>query len=310
MVRGLIEALEDSERLNDLLDHYSALLARPGRNPFLLVRLGERLETGEHEERMVPALMRAQCLLQLAVQLQREAPGDPVLTRAKTRLTSLLGRGEPPVLARLLADADLNGLRRFASLLEAGVERDVDRLFTRVAVAFSPKVFRGDDRPFWETGGVWITRAGLERLQAELRVLRDVKIPENAEAIGKAAALGDLSENSEWESAIEEQRNLTTRAKELEDEIQDARLLENAALPPDTVAPGTRVTYRELENGQTQEIEILGPWDIERDGQVSYRSPLGAGLLGSRPGATRQLTLPGAEVSVEVLAVAPLDLGT
>ena len=67
------------------------------------------------------------------------------------------------------------------------------------------------------------------------------KIPDNSRAIGAAAALGDLSENSEWESAMEEQRNLTTRATTMDQELRKARLIEDQELPEGKVAPGDGV---------------------------------------------------------------------
>jgi len=302
MVRGLVEHLESAQRTDELLEHYKAALARPTRNPMLFIRLAQRLEKGKWEDQLPPRLRRAQCLLQLAVHLDRFSVGDPVLTRARTRLTEALTKGERPLLRRLLEGSDVESLRGLASMIEAGVERDIERLFTRLAVEVSPVVFRGEDKPFWEVTGVWTTRAGLARREEELRLLREVKIPENSEAIGKAASYGDLSENSEWEAAIEDQRTLTQRAMDLETEIRDAHLLENAAIPPDTVAPGTAVVYRD-ESGERHRIEVVGPWDVEREGHVSYRSPLAKGMLGAHSGDSRTCELPSGRVVVEILAI-------
>jgi transcription elongation factor GreA len=207
----------------------------------------------------------------------------------------------------LLQSCDVEALRGFANLLEAGVDRSVERLFTRVAVELSPEVFRGEERPFWSIEGTWTTRAGLERRRAELVELRDVKIPANAEAIGKAASYGDLSENSEWEAAIEDQRHLTARAMELEEEVRGAELIENAGIPPDTVAPGTRVRYRELDTGREHTVRILGPWD-NGDDVISYRSPIARGMLGRHPGESSTVELPTGTLSVQVLEVQPLEL--
>jgi transcription elongation factor GreA len=308
MVRGLVDALEAAGRSEALAQHYSALLARPTRNPVLLVRLAERIETGPMAERLAPGAQRAQCLLQLAVHLHGVTSANPTLSRARARLVALLTEGEPPLLRRLLADSDLETLRGFASLLENGVDRAIDRLFTQVAVGLSPDVFKVEERAFWDSQQIWVTRAGMHRLQEELRLLRDVKIPENAEAIGRAASYGDLSENAEWSAAIEEQRNLTNRAMELEGELANARLIENALLPEGLVAPGTHVRYRDLESGSEHEIDVLGPWDADGERRVSYRSPLAAGMLGRRAGDEALLSLPSGRVAVRILSVAPIAL--
>lgn len=309
MVRSLIERLDTAGRRDSLVEHYATLLARPNRSPAVLIELAAHLEPGPFPERFAGSLQRAQCLLQLAVQLARATATETTLVRARTRLAQVLTRGQPPILRRLLESADRDTLRGFAQQLESGVERDLERVFTRIAIDLSPNVFRGEERPFWESGGTWTTRQGLRRREQELRELREVKIPANSEAIGLAASYGDLSENSEWEAAIEEQRNLTNRAMEVEAEIRDAQLIENAAVPEGVAAPGTAVVYR--EHGREHRIRILGPWDGEGPGSqdvVSYRSPLAAGMLGGKPGAHARIHLPTGPTDVEIVSVETLPL--
>ncbi len=310
MARPLVDALAKSGQTDRLVKHYNTLLVRPTRNPAVLVSLGERLEDAQEDDALPPPIQRAQCLLQLAVHLHRNAPGNNVVIRVRNKLGDLLDRGETPLLKRMLASADRETFRSLITMVEGNIDPRIDRLFTRVAVQICPGVFKGDERPFWENEGIWTTRAGLAKHEAELRELRDVKIPANSEAIGKAASYGDLSENSEWEAAIEEQRNLTRRAMELEAEIRDAQLLEDAAIPADTVAPGTRVRYRDLTAGEERVVKILGPWDMDGtvEGEVSYRSPLAAGMLGCHPGDRADLELPSGEIQVEVLSVELLTL--
>jgi transcription elongation factor GreA len=203
----------------------------------------------------------------------------------------------------LLERADRTSLKGFLSIVQRGVDDPIESLLTDIVVEQAPEIFRELEKPFWERGAVWTTRRGLERREAELRELKDVKIPANAEAIGRAASYGDLSENSEWEAAIEEQRTLTTRAMEMEQELRGAQLLENAALPDETVAPGTGVSYRDLATGQTHDVTLLGPWDLGEEGVMSYRAPLAAGLLGLRKGQRSRIELPGGAVEVEVLDI-------
>src|SRR5690606_33104904 len=116
------------------------------------------------------------------------------------------------------------------------------------------------------------------------RVLVDEKIPANAEAIGNAAALGDLSENSEWEAAMEEQRTLTGRAEEMSRDIRKARLIEDQDVPDDVVAPGTQVTFTHLDDGSVTTYRILGPWDAVEEGVLNYKAPRAKALLGLKAG--------------------------
>ena len=308
MVRGLVEALDDAGRLDALAVQYGSLLARPIKNPYLLARLAERLETEELDARLAPRKQRAHCLLQLAVHLNEVTSANPTLTRARTKLISVLTDGKEPLLRRLLAGSDIETLRGFAALMEKGVDRAGDRHVTQIAIERLAHILRHQERAFREETHILTTRAGLTRRQAELRHLQDVKIPENAEAIGRAASYGDLSENAEWTAAIEEQRNLTNRAMELEAEIENARLIESATVPDGTVAPGTRVAYRDLGAGAVHEIEILGPWDADGELRISYRSPLAAGMLGLARGDETEIGLPSGRISVRIEDVQKLEL--
>src|SRR5690606_10697360 len=132
----------------------------------------------------------------------------------------------------------------------------------RVVARRFPDITTKPERPFWENEErIFVTAAGFARMREEHRVLVDEKIPANAEAIGNAAALGDLSENSEWEAAMEEQRTLTGRAEEMSRDIRKARLIEDQDVPDDVVAPGTQVTFTHLDDGSVTTYRILGPWD-------------------------------------------------
>jgi transcription elongation factor GreA len=306
MARPVVEALEAAGRRDELRQHYAGLLLRPSRNPRLFVALAEHLERGPGGPGVGGSdTQRATSMLQLAAHLKRQPASDTFAARARLRLTTLLAEGSSPLLRRLATNATVDDLRRMNAIVERGVDRVIDRLFTAIVVELAPEIFKGDGRPFWEGDAIWTTRDGLARHEEELRILRDVKIPENSEAIGRAASYGDLSENSEWEAAIEEQRTLTSRAQEMEAEVRAAELLENAAIPHDTAAPGTRVLYR--EDGRDRAIRLLGPWDTQdAPDVVSYRSPLAQGMLGLKVGARTRVQLPSGFVDIEILKVEPL----
>ncbi len=312
MVRPLVDAFRSADREQDLLDLYNGLLARPLRAPSLMVHLAGLFEQEEPLGDDFPTgPQRAQALLSLAAQLFQNRRGNPHLTRVSGRLADTLTKGDDPVLRRLLKDADGPSLRSLTVTCARGIESEIDHMITDIALGHDRQFFAGSMGPFWEGDTIWTTKSGMERRSAELRDLTDVKIPANSEAIGKAASLGDLSENSEWEAAIEEQRNLTTRAMEIEEELRKVELLENAMIPDDTIAPGTEVRYREAESGKENVIAILGPWDgddFQGKQVVSYRAPLAAGLLGLSTGDTSTLTLPSGSLDIAVLAVSLLEL--
>jgi transcription elongation factor GreA len=240
--------------------------------------------------------------VQLAVHLEEKKRGDTLLTRAHQRLLDLLTGGQPPLLRQLVADADGDELLGLRTALQRGLDDSIDAILTDVALEKGLDLFKAGSRHFWSDDRIWTTREGLQRRERELRELVDKKIPENAEAIARAASYGDLSENSEWEAAIEEQRQLTSAASAMEKELRQAALLESASIPEGTVAPGTLVRYRELEGGREHEIAILGPWDQHPNG-VSYRAPLAVGMLGLHRGQRGRIDLPSGVMQVEVLDI-------
>jgi transcription elongation factor GreA len=97
----------------------------------------------------------------------------------------------------------------------------------------------------------------------------------------------------------------------MELELRSARLIEDVMLPEGVVTPGTSVRYAELPSGEERRVVLLGPWDVDPDGKddvISYRSPLALGILGRRPGDQAHVVLPGGELDVRILDVAPARL--
>jgi len=308
MVRLAIDALIAAGRQKELAASYADLLGRPLRSPETLLNLARAVEGGRVEGDFPPPLQRAEALLSLASYLFVNKKGDPHLTRVQARLVEFLCKGKTPVLKRLLADSEHVALEGLMRTLQRGVDEELDRMLTSITSRAAPPATPADTGFFWEGDRIWSTRKGLDARRAELRVLREEKIPANQDAIGKAAAMGDLSENAEWEMAIQEQQKLTQRASEIEAELRGVELIESAILPEDTVCPGTIVRYRDLVKRSEHEIVILGPWDTDGEHIVSYRAPLAAGLLGRRPGDRARIKLPSGELQLEVLATRPVEL--
>ncbi|MFN0244609.1 MAG: GreA/GreB family elongation factor [Planctomycetota bacterium] len=305
MIRPLVDALAAAGRRDELLQHYRELLGRPLRSPDALVSIAKLGETGKLGEDLPPPVQRAEALLSLATYVFVNRRGDPKNARTQVRLTEFLTKGKEPPLRRWLVDAEDAQIHKLARLLQRGVDETIDIMFHDIASHVPPPASQGRAAHFWENDRIWTTRRGLERRRAELHHLREVKIPANQDAIGRAAAMGDLSENAEWEAAIEDQRNLTSRAAAIEQELRLVELIENALVPEELVCPGTVVRYRDLGENEEHEIEILGPWDTDDAAErvVSYRAPLAAGLLGHRAGDKVRIELPSGFIDVEILGV-------
>lgn len=308
MVRVLIDKLRLAKRQADLADSYTTLIGRPLRAPYALIALARLAENGKLEGDYPPPATRAQCLLTLASHLWDVRRDDPQLTRAHTRLVDMLAGGRQSILMRLLENADAETMRSMQLLTQRGVEESIDNLVTALAFHAEPAGGQGRKvKGFWVGEEIWTTRTGLEKHRRELNELVNVKMPANEEAIGRAAAQGDLSENAEWEAAIEEKRNLSARAATMKEDERRAALLENAILPENTVCPGTKVRYMDLTAGKERTITLLGPWDATDDSKiVSYRAPLSQGMLGLHTGDRQKVNLPGGEIEIEVLEIEPI----
>lgn len=127
---------------------------------------------------------------------------------------------------------------------------------------------------------LYVTRESFQRRQGELQHLRTVEIPKNSREIGEAAAMGDLSENAEYEAARHRQRMLFKRAEEMQSEIERARIIDPHWVRTDCVWVGTRIEVRDICTGETETYTILGAWDSRPEEKVlSYLTPAAARFL-------------------------------
>ncbi|RKY18327.1 MAG: hypothetical protein DRQ55_13615 [Planctomycetota bacterium] len=230
--------------------------------------------------------------------------GDKKSKPIMKTLTELLVHKKADLFGRFGREAARGEMQRAMGVVARckAMPREIsDPLEAACHVRF-PDLVPQDDTPFWEGNAIFCSTDGLARRQEEYRVLIEDKIPENSEAIGKAAAFGDLSENYEWTAAIEQQRQLTEKAAVMEAELKLARSIDDEELADGVVSPGTRVSFE--QEGELRTVTILGPWD-QGEGVVSYRAPLASGMLGASPGDEAVLELPNGEVTVTVRSVEP-----
>jgi transcription elongation factor GreA len=157
----------------------------------------------------------------------------------------------------------------------------------------------------WEDPDVlWTTQAGYKAKSDEINEILNVKMPENARAIGRAAEHGDLSENSEYKFALEERDLLRARLAKLNDEMSRARVLEHDDVPADRVSVGSHVVLSNKADGSTREMTFFGPWDADvENGVFNYRAPVAQKLMGTHVGDVVELTIDDRDVEFEVAAI-------
>lgn len=143
-----------------------------------------------------------------------------------------------------------------------------------------------------------------ERLEQEAdRLLHELNVLLPGE-IEKAAAQGDLRENSEYAAALERQRFVHARLETISRRLSQISELNLEDIPPDRVGFGSRVLVRDRDTGEEETYVLVLGDDLDFDSsEISMRSPIGRALLGKRPGAVVNVTLPRGSVEYEVLHV-------
>ncbi len=151
---------------------------------------------------------------------------------------------------------------------------------------------------------VVMSTEGLKKLEMELEELKTVKRKEVAEKIKTALGYGDLSENSEYDEAKNEQAIVEGRIAEIEMQLKHVRILDESALNTDTVLIGSKVKVLNAK-GQEVEYKIVGSTEADpMNGMISDESPVGKALLGHTAGDEVQVVLPnGTEVTYKVLGI-------
>jgi len=151
---------------------------------------------------------------------------------------------------------------------------------------------------------VVVTVAGLKALEDELEELKTVRRKDVAEKIKVARGFGDLSENSEYDEAKNEQAFIESRIAQLEAMLKNARVIDNDELNLDTVSVGTHVKIED-EDGEVEEYDITGSTEADPlNGKISDESPVGAALMGQKAGQTVTVTLPnGGTIDYKILEI-------
>lgn len=148
-----------------------------------------------------------------------------------------------------------------------------------------------------------MTKEGKEKLEKELEVLKTVKRKEVVERIKIARSFGDLSENSEYDSAKEEQAFVEGRITTLENMIRNAKIIEEDKTT-DSVTLGKSVTFVELPDGDEETYNIVGSAEADPfEGKISNDSPIAKSLIGKKVGDTVSVSTPGGDMTVKIVSI-------
>ncbi len=146
-----------------------------------------------------------------------------------------------------------------------------------------------------------ITDEGLKRLENELDELKTVKRKEVAEKIKVALSFGDLSENSEYDEAKNEQAIIEGRIAEIENQLKNVRVLDETDIGTENVHIGSTVTVLNVDKKKSATYRIVGSTEADPlGGRISDESPIGKALIGHRQGDEVEVETPGGTLRLVV----------
>lgn len=151
-----------------------------------------------------------------------------------------------------------------------------------------------------------VTKDGYKKLVEELENLKTVKRKEIAGRIKEAISYGDLSENSEYEEAKNEQAFVEGRILQLEDKIKNAKIIDDKKKGGiKTVQLGSKVKVRNKsrKSADPQEFIIVGSTEADYESKISNESPVGSALLDAKIGDVLKVKVPAGSVQYEVLDI-------
>lgn len=150
----------------------------------------------------------------------------------------------------------------------------------------------------------YYTAEGLKKLRDELEQLKGVERPKISQQIAEARDKGDLSENAEYDAAKEAQGLLELRIAKLEENLANARLIDESQLDLSKVLVLSKVKIKNLQNNKTYDYTLVAESEADlKTGKISVTSPIGKGLLGKSVGEIAYISVPNGSMKFEILEI-------
>ncbi|MGE5417621.1 MAG: transcription elongation factor GreA [Acidobacteriota bacterium] len=151
---------------------------------------------------------------------------------------------------------------------------------------------------------VILTKAGLKKLEDELETFKTVKRREVAERIKQAIEFGDISENSEYEDAKNEQAFIEGRIMSLEKTLRNARLIEEEDIHTDHVSLGSKVEIEDVKTGQKKEFTIVASAESNpKERKISDESPVGRAIIGKTIDTEVEVQVPAGKIKYRIVKI-------
>lgn len=151
---------------------------------------------------------------------------------------------------------------------------------------------------------VILTQGGLEKLEKELEYLKSIKRREVADRIKTAISFGDISENSEYEDAKNEQAFIEGRIITLEKMLRNVRLIDDADTATDVVSIGSTVILKDIEFDEDFEYTIVGTAEASpAENKISNESPVGKAILGRKISDIVEVSVPAGVLKYQIIKI-------
>ena len=149
-----------------------------------------------------------------------------------------------------------------------------------------------------------LTPEGYRRLKDEIDYLSTKKREEVADRIREARSFGDISENSEYDDAKNEQAMIEARIYSLEDKLASARVIDSKSVKTDVVGVGTKVTLQNMKSGDVVQYSIVGSAEADpTQHRLSNESPVGRAIMGAKSGAKVDVQVPQGVTKFKIIAI-------
>ena len=153
-----------------------------------------------------------------------------------------------------------------------------------------------------------MSKEGYEKLLGQLDYMKNEDMPRIAEQIAQARGYGDLSENAEFDAAVEAQGMLQARINDLEDRLGRAIIVDKSNIPTDRVVFGAKVKVLDLDMDEEEIFSFVSPGEEDYDNnKILLSSPIGQALLGKKVGEVVEVPIPKGSIKYRIVQISPSE---
>ena len=154
------------------------------------------------------------------------------------------------------------------------------------------------------TDRIPMSKEGYDKLKAQLDKYKNEDMPRIAEQIAQARGYGDLSENAEFDAAVEAQGMLQARINELQNKLSQAYLVDKSKLSTERAAYGLKVRVLDVELEEEEDFILVGPGEEDYDqNKILITSPIGQGLVGKQVGEQVEISIPRGVLTLRIIGI-------